>query len=220
MNSNDSFKDNQTEKMPVDDYFDGIEHSAFQTRKTGFDLLKMMGTPLFIIGAGIIVIVVLAGIMLNKTGDTMNIGGQEGTEIRIKKMEDRLTDMEKFEQKLAELENQLKKLDLLQNHMDRIEANLASQLNQFSSKFEAAMDKSAKERKTPLKADAKKAPVDNKQKTGSKTVGKYHQVRSGETLYGIGRDYNVSTEELYRLNPSLSRKSGIYPGQKIRISEN
>ncbi|MFO7558372.1 MAG: LysM domain-containing protein [Desulfobacterales bacterium] len=215
MISNDSFKDNQTEKVPVDDYFDGIEHSSFQKRKTGFNLLKMMGTPLFVIGAGILVLVLLAGIMLNKAGDTMNIGEQEGTEIRIKKLEDRLADMETFEQKLAELENQLKKLDLLQNHMDRIETNLASQLNQFSSKFESAMDKSAKERKTPLKA-----PVDNKQKIGSKTVGKYHQVRSGETLYGIGRDYNVSTEELYRLNPSLSRKSGIYPGQKIRISEN
>jgi len=128
--------------------------------------------------------------------------------------------MEKFEQKLAGLESQVKKLGLLQNRMDRLEANLASQLNRFSSKLESSIDKSVKERKTILKEYAKRVPVDNEKKIGSKTVGKYHQVHSGETLYSIGRDYNLSLKELYHLNPSLSRNSDIYPGQKIKISTN
>ena len=220
MISKDSFKDNQTEKTPVDDYFDGIEHSSFQKRKINFNLPKIMGIPLFIIGAGIIVLIIFISIILNKTDENQNVIGEEITEARIKRMEDRLVDMEKFEQKLAGLENQREKLDLLQNRMDRLEANLALQLNRFSSKLEIPIDKSVKERKTTLKEIAKSAPVDNKKKIGSKIIGKYHQVHSGETLYGIGRNYNVSIEELYRLNPSLSRNSGIYPGQKIKIRTN
>ena len=219
MISKDSFKDNQTEKIPVDDYFDGIEHLSFQKRKTNFKLPKIMGMPFFVIGTGIIVLIILTSIILNKTDENLNVSEQEGIEARIKKMEDRLVDMEKLEQKLSGLENQGKMLGLLQNRMDRLEADLASQLDRFSSKLESSIDERVKERKTVLNDSAKRAPVDNKKKIGSKTVGKYHQVHSGETLFGIGRNYNVSLEELYRLNPSL-RKSGIYPGQKIRVSAN
>jgi len=64
MTSKDSFKDNQTEKIPVDDYFDGIEHSSFQKRKIGFKFPKIMGMPLFIIGIGIIVLIILTSIIL------------------------------------------------------------------------------------------------------------------------------------------------------------
>ncbi|MBW1899248.1 MAG: LysM peptidoglycan-binding domain-containing protein [Deltaproteobacteria bacterium] len=214
MNSNDSFKDNQTEKIPVDDYFDGIEHSSFQKRKIGFNFPKIMGMPLFIIGGGVIILIIFTGIVLNKTGETLNVSEQErGIEARIKKMEDRLVDMEKLEQKLVGLESQGKKLGLLQNRMDRLEANLASKLNRISSRLESSIDKK-------LKDYAKRAPVGNKKKIVSKTVGKHHKVHSGETLYGIGLNYNLSLEELYRLNPSLSRNSSIHPGQKIRISAN
>ncbi len=220
MISNDSFKDNQTEKIPVDDYFDGIEHSSFQKRKVGFNFPKIMGMPLFIIGAGVIFLIILTSIILNKTGETLNVSEQEGIEARIMKMEDRLVDMEKLEQKLAGLESQGKKLGLLQNRMNRLEVNLASKLNRISSRLESSIDKILKERKKILKDYAKRAPVDNKKKIVSKTVGKHHKVHSGETLYGIGLNYNLSLEELYRLNPALSRNSSIHPGQKIRISAN
>jgi len=204
MISNDSFKDNQTEKIPVDDYFDGIEHSSFQKRKVGFNFPKIMGMPLFVIGAGVIILIILTSIILNKTGETLNVSEQEGIEARIMKMEDRLVDMEKLEQKLAGLESQGKKLGLLQNRMNRLEVNLASKLNRISSRLESSIDKRLKERK----------------KIVSKTVGKHHKVHSGETLYGIGLNYNLSLEELYRLNPALSRNSSIHPGQKIKISAN
>ncbi len=42
-----------------------------------------------------------------------------------------------------------------------------------------------------------------------------HTVASGETLYGISRDYNVSVDQLYQLNPDV--KEGIKAGQLIKI---
>jgi len=41
-------------------------------------------------------------------------------------------------------------------------------------------------------------------------------VQSGDTLSGISRKYNVSVDELCRLN-SISKSDPIYPGQKIRV---
>jgi LysM repeat protein len=220
MNSRDSFKDNRNEKIPVDDYFDGIEHSSFQKGKTGFNLSKFIGMPLFITGAGVIILIILVSIIFNKPDEAIEVGEQEGIPARIKKLEDRIVELEKFEQKLAELEKQGAKLGLLQNRMDRLETNVASRLDRLPVNFESTVDKKVKESKTIIKNSAERSSVGGKKKTGSKTMGKYHQVLSGETLYGIGQKYNLSLEELLRLNPSLSRRSSIHPGQQIRIASN
>jgi len=208
MNSSETFKDNQNEKIPVDDYFDGIEHSSFQKRNSGFKLPKFIGMPLFITGAGVVILIIFISILFHKTDETTEVGEQEEMASRIRKIEDRLTDMEKFEQKLVELEKEGKKIGLLQSRLDHIEANMAARLDRLSAKSEPSV----------LTHSAESASTGDTQKTGSKTVGKYHQVVPGETLYSIGRKYNMSLQDLLRLNPSLSKNSGIQPGQKITVS--
>lgn len=42
-----------------------------------------------------------------------------------------------------------------------------------------------------------------------------HTVVKGETLFGLSKKYNVSTEELTKLNPSIA--SGLKPGQELII---
>lgn len=44
----------------------------------------------------------------------------------------------------------------------------------------------------------------------------YHIVQKGETLYKIAKNYNISVEELMKLN-SLSETSIIFAGQKIKV---
>ena len=44
----------------------------------------------------------------------------------------------------------------------------------------------------------------------------YHNVRPGETLYGISRKYSLSVAKLERLNPAVKGKN-IFPGQKLRV---
>ena len=45
----------------------------------------------------------------------------------------------------------------------------------------------------------------------------FHDVKKGETLYGISKKYSVSIKELERLNPFL--KDGLKAGQRLVISE-
>ncbi len=42
-----------------------------------------------------------------------------------------------------------------------------------------------------------------------------HTVAKGETLFGLSKKYNVSSEELTKLNPSIA--SGLKPGQELTI---
>lgn len=45
-----------------------------------------------------------------------------------------------------------------------------------------------------------------------------HTVKAGETIYGIAvRQYGITPEELLKANPSIQTKTGIAPGQQLRI---
>ena len=45
---------------------------------------------------------------------------------------------------------------------------------------------------------------------------RFHEVRPGESLYGIGKRYGISVDALLSLN-NLSPKQPIHPGQKILV---
>ena len=62
----------------------------------------------------------------------------------------------------------------------------------------------------------KRSKMSPKKALQKKPVEQYYSVRSGDTLYSIGRRYRMSINELYKLNPSIKGKD-IYPGQKLRI---
>ena len=51
-----------------------------------------------------------------------------------------------------------------------------------------------------------------------KTIPKYHIVQKGETLSHIAKKYNISIQELGKLN-NIDLKQLIYPGQKLIITK-
>jgi LysM repeat protein len=46
---------------------------------------------------------------------------------------------------------------------------------------------------------------------------RYHEVRQGDTLYGIAQEYGLSVPELMKLN-NLTKTQAIYPGQKLLVT--
>ena len=79
-------------------------------------------------------------------------------------------------------------------------ANMANQL-------QPSAPQSAPEAKTAT------APIADQKETKAKI----HTVQKGETLYRIGRQYNLSVEQLRQYN-KLDAKASIYPGQKLNVS--
>jgi LysM repeat protein len=71
-------------------------------------------------------------------------------------------------------------------------------------------------RMTPSQADQKTTTESPKQ---SKAVKKrYHEVKKGETLYRISKQYGITVDELRRLN-KLSPNEPIEIGQKLLVSK-
>lgn len=57
-----------------------------------------------------------------------------------------------------------------------------------------------------------------KSKSSIKTIQKYHIVKRGETLSHIAKKYNISIQELGKLN-NIDPSQLIYPGQKLMVSK-
>jgi len=66
----------------------------------------------------------------------------------------------------------------------------------------------------PTGASASYLPIRREQETGQDS-GTTHVVRTGDTLYDIASDYNVSVNALKQINGL--RSSRIYPGKELRI---
>jgi cell wall-associated NlpC family hydrolase len=64
---------------------------------------------------------------------------------------------------------------------------------------------------------AKKHPVSTPVIT-TNSLDQTHEVLTKETLYGIAKQYNVSIEDLYKINPDLEKK-GLKKGQMIKIPQ-
>jgi membrane-bound lytic murein transglycosylase D len=71
-------------------------------------------------------------------------------------------------------------------------------------------------RMTPSQADQKATTESAKQ---SKAIKKrYHEVKKGETLYRIAKQYGITVDELRRLN-KLPPNQPIEIGQKLLVSK-
>jgi LysM repeat protein len=55
------------------------------------------------------------------------------------------------------------------------------------------------------------------EKSTPKSKAEYHEVRRGETLFGISKDYGLSLEQLCHLN-QITPETPIHPGQKLQVS--
>jgi LysM repeat protein len=123
-------------------------------------------------------------------------------------------------QQLNEIAISLTNLEVRIGGLERQQADLqaksltsaiANEVQTLSSKVS-----DLEKRMTPSQADKKASAESAKQ---SKAVKKrYHEVKKGETLYRISKQYGITVDELRRLN-KLSSNQPIDVGQKLLVSK-
>jgi LysM repeat protein len=163
------------------------------------------GRPLVFWGLAILILIVLIGLFFgggnNDVSEDLN-----SINARLEQIEKRLAQLEGMEQKLSPLETQLKRIEQSTAKLDRSRESLGAQLNKLTQKIDRL------EKKAPSAPAKTKVPH-----SAREAEGRYHKVRSGDTLYGIAKKYGISVNDLRRLN-KLTEKQSIYPGQKVLVS--
>ncbi len=234
-NSRDSFRDKKgaaTEQGSDEDYYTEDVYSPWKKGNVDSfmsNLSKSSGLLLVIIGAGVFILVALFVFlpMLRSPSDTKPITEMD---TKVKKMEAKLIEMEQNYQKVAQLalqEDQVsgridkltQRLDLMAREFEMIHKQPAQVKTEPSTKQPIAQDKpepATKQPSAPKIESGSPATVGIPEKKVS--TEKYHEVKPKETLFGIGRTYSVTVDDLRRLN-NMGPTDVVRYGQKLKISK-
>ena len=234
-NSRDSFRDKKgiaTEQGSDEDYYTEDVYSPWKKGNVESfmsNLSKSSGLLLVIIGAGVFILVALFVFlpMLRSPSDT-----KPNTEMdtKLKKMEAKMIEMEQNYQKVAQLalqEDQVsgridkltQRLDLMAREIEMTHKQPAQVKTEPSTKQPIAQEKpepATKQPSAPKIESGSPATVGIPEKKVS--TEKYHEVKPKETLFGIGRIYGVTVDELRRLN-NMGPTDVVRYGQKLKISK-
>jgi LysM repeat protein len=167
--------------------------------------------PLSKFGTGFLILLILS-LLLFAGNKMVRIENRiNALEIRVKSVEEKGQKLDAMSYGMAQIGEQSQTVEQLKARLDRTEKVLTSRMDQISKDFE-------KLQKQMLDAGIRKAKSSKTEKISKSTAkNRYHVVKSGETLYTIGRQYNVTVKELKKIN-KLSGSGVIHPGQKLVIS--
>jgi len=116
--------------------------------------------------------------------------------------------VEQMEKKTGALESVAKKTDTLDAQMKGVQQSL-SKIEGVQRSLAERMDKVAQHAEKPAAAQP------TQKKPGAQA--KVHEVKPGETIFSIAKKYNISADQLLKLN-NMTKKDSIQAGQKLVVA--
>jgi len=198
----------ETEMIRMDkgrDMEDRWERNESLFSSKTLDNSKSQGKLLVLVGIGVLILIIIFSAFF--------IGGKNLSSIRANfdQVEKKLTHVE---EKIDRLSREIitSKFDFDKNMEEWQSQNLSLQrrLDEQSTRIDQL-----NEAITTLPTKKKSPEIVHKKLT-PQTKNHYHEVRKGETLYGIARRYGISVDKLCRLN-QITAETVIRPGQKLLV---
>jgi len=118
------------------------------------------------------------------------------------------TRMEQMEKKASAVDAAAKRIDAVEGQIKGLQQSLAKS-DTAQRLLADRVEKMAKQGEKPSSPQAA-------QKKPSAQV-KVHEVQPGETLFGIARKYNISADQLLKLN-HMTKKDTLRTGQKLVVA--
>ncbi len=204
-----------------EEYFDEEQYSPWadqENHKKGGSLNKTKA--LFGLLVGAIVALVVALLVLVMGGGTNGVSPQQMAlvEERLQKLEERLDKYEAIDEKVTRIWEQAKDYETFKDRFERSEASMSLRMDHLTMSLETMQKQLSKAQD---RVEAPTAPAkDNTPKATGKAKAKtqYHQVKPGETLYSISKQYNLKVDQLLQMN-QMNPGSVIQPGQQLIVRQ-
>jgi Tfp pilus assembly protein PilN len=220
MNVENSSDTEARDDVPVEDYFDDIKQSAgTMGGKMGSGIFDLVKLP-FLVGVGALVLIILMVFIFSGKGTLTSDGNYQDLEKRIGLLEERIAEMGNAMEDILRLEKRNKRIDVFMDRYARLEADLSLKVDLLEKKLNKIQSgpKEVKNLTPKTLAQKQQKKTSTSRASEEKINTAVHQVRAGDTLYGISRNYGISLDKLKALNPGLKGNS-IYPGQKLRVAK-
>lgn len=160
-------------------------------------------------GVGILLLVALIAISF-RVGYRLSAASLTSVQARVNQLGERLTPLEGVENRLVLLEKQERGLQQSISKLDGSMRSMMEQLDKVAQEIELL------QKRIPSIGVKTETPRTVQGKPISQPKMRYHEVRPGDTLYLIAKTYDISVDELCRLN-NLKQSDIIYPDQKLLV---
>ena len=196
--------DSNSEKIPDEEYLENQGYRSLKEKKPLPSVRFIL--PLLVAG---IVLVILMAVWFRGTPQRppVNLVDHE-LQDRVAALEKQLLELNGIEERLRTLERDGQSYLQAVEKLNRMEASLSQRMDQLSKTVSVA---------PPKPAVARSSEKQTAQKTVKQPNAVTHVVKSGDTLYAIGRRYQVTIDQL-RTDNNLGNKSTLRPGQKIVVN--
>jgi LysM repeat protein len=202
-----------------EDMFEDMSHDLAETAETeapgrlaprpakSSPVLKM------ILVVGILLVIILLALFFRGS----NGASEEDVSLvrtRVDHLEKRLASLDATDKRISSLEDQFLALQQSVSRFDSAEKSLTEKINKLAQQVERPSTPPP-----PPPAKTSVTPSPKKTPTAQGRV-RYHEVKPGETLYRIASKYNMTMDELRRLNNLKPNQNTIKPGQRLVVSPN
>jgi cell division protein FtsL len=206
------------EEKPKQEYFDEEQYSPWADSKEPKKQFKLGKVPFLIVllAAAIIALIVVLMMLLNGNGDALNTQKVAALEARIQRLEESLDKYSAIDEKVTRIWEQAKSFEKFKDRFDRSEASTSLRMDHLTMSLEAIQKQLAAANRQPPPAPAAQ---ESKEKSVEPVVSSkivYHEVAPGDTLYSISKKYNMSLNDLRKMN-HMEPNAVIVPGQKLIV---
>jgi LysM repeat protein len=187
-----------------------LEDEDVPRRRSFLDFTSQQ-KPLILGGIGVLLMIVLIALFFGG-GDTLSKKDLASFKARLDLLDKRLTRIEGVELRVTSLEKKEKELEQSMAEADQSKRLLTQQYTTLNQRLDSL------QKEKPLVPAKSKALIAPKKKPPTLGKKRFHEVRSGDTLYRIANKYDISVEELCRIN-NIGQNAIIQPGQKLVVSQ-
>lgn len=209
----------KSDQSAQEEYFDEEEYSPWAEGKSNNKEKKLMKPPaLFILLAIAIValVAVLLMLLFNSNSDPIAQQKLDALEGRMMALEERLDKYEAIDEKVTRIWEEAKSFEKFKDRFDRSEASMSLRMDHLTMSLETMQKQMTASQKKSASPPIESASEKNAASSKPKAKIKYHQVKAGETLYSISKQYGLNVEELLELN-RMESGSVIVVGQKLIV---
>ena len=145
----------------------------------------------------------------------MGQGEKKGPEVDLQPLLKRIG---LLEERMAKLESKAKEAPQVQEKLDSLTRNLNERLSYLEKEINQIKEEAASGKKKPeVSQPAAPAPAPSPKSPAKPGATRVHTVAPGENLFRIALHYNLSVEELRRLN-NLKPDQSLQVGQKLIVA--
>jgi anti-anti-sigma factor len=175
--------------------------------KRGFAPRQNSRKSLMLVGLAVLVLALLVLYFMLQ-------GEKKGPEVDLQPLLKRIG---LLEERMAKLESKAKEAPQVQEKLDSLTRNLNERLSYLEKEINQIKEEAASGKKKPeVSQPAAPAPVPSPKSPAKPGNTRIHTVAPGENLFRIALRYNLSVEELRRLN-NMRPDQSLQVGQKLTV---